>query len=217
MATSLATITTRIKKYCAQCPEPMIEDLLIEAIQAFCKKTWALKHVFEWDVSASAINDSANDSIVIYTANLFPSKRPVGVSRLLVDDAEYDVEKMPFKNNLASMTLNTDTAKRYYDMPDTQQIRIYPFDAVAADLVVEVAFEPEDDISEIDTDLYVEHFEAWRLGTLAGCYEIPGQSWSNMALAKDYERRFEAACGNTLVRRHGEEGGRTKPKRKGFI
>lgn len=218
MAVSLTTMATNVVKYVPSCPSVVIKPEIVKAAQELCVKSWVLKSVFEMDMDSVLINAHANDSVVVYTGNLFPDKLPVGLVSLYLDATEYELEQMPFKNNLSQFdSIYLTAGKKYYDFPTMQQVRIFPVDSGVDTLTMEAAFSPTDDITEIDDKLYYNYYEALLWGTLSRLHNIPDQPWTSYALAAERRRKFERAIGGALVQRYGREKGRGRPKRKSFI
>jgi hypothetical protein len=218
MATSLDTFAARLIKHVPSCPAFAIKPEVLETIQDFCRKTWALKTLFEYPVTQGEPNTYANKSVIIYTGQIVPECKVVGVAKFYQDGSEYEVEYMPFKSDLTFMdTLFSEAGKKYYDFPAIQQIRFFPFEAASCKLTIEAAFAPVDGVTKVDEDLYYNHFEAIKWGTLARLHEIPGKPWTNYDLARRRQRQYEREAGGVVVQRQHREKGRTGPKRKSFI
>jgi hypothetical protein len=216
MATSLDTFAARLIKHVPSCPAFAIKPEVLETIQDFCRKTWAIKRTFEYQLTSAAVNTYINKSVIIYLNQVFPNHRPVGVAALLIDGTPYELERMDTHGNISEIK-DPGPNRKYYEIPSAQQVRFFPFDLADCRLVMEIAFAPLDLASSVPDVLYRDHFEAIKAGALARLHDIPNRDWTDHALAAKRKREYESASGGVVVQRQYTEHGRGKPKRKSFI
>lgn len=210
---------TWIRGEVAGCPDFVIKPELIKILQDFCVRTWQYKTVLEVIVEKSNFDTDANNSITIDISILFPEYKPVGLASLFKDGKKYDrLEYQAFETVLEySYQLYMDQDKKYYYFPGQQKVRLYPFTPADCRIMLELALAPIEAVTKVPQDLYYNHFQAIKWGTLARLYDIPNRPWTNHNLATKRHQQYRSESGAVVVQRHYRDQGRTGPKRKSFI
>lgn len=174
----------RVALYAPGAPEPIMEDHILFAAEEFCRDTWAVQE----DVPAVV----STNGIVQPTA--VSTLRPIGVVRLA---ANGQVLWSKWPNSVDLGTSNVDVSTLSSPQPlmfdvaaDPLKIEMIPRPSASQSVTATIAVSVDPEIDLIPDTLLFSWAEAVAAKALERLLLMPGQSFTNPALATVFANRY---------------------------
>ncbi len=203
------------------CPEVTVITAIRSAAIDFCSKTRVWQVDLDTPITLEANRDTydIDPPDIEYEIVSIPLR---GVSYLGVElngpttAADLTRDNPGWRNTTATQPVTF-----IYNDPD-KTIRVVPKPTaeVLNALTVRVALKPTRTSENADEYLFNEWLEAIGFGALERLFRIPGKSWSDAELARDYGNKFKKAIGDARARLwkgHGDGSLAVDPRSLGGI
>jgi hypothetical protein len=217
---NISLFTSGIIPYLPDCPEPLIEDKIKEAIIDFCVKTGILKVGMNYTVYPTEPDENSNYSVEIDISSDYPDRTPMTITKLFVDSSKYETEHMVLEEGMTFFDdILDDSSKKYFYFPEESIITIYPLEITAeTNLYIEATLKPTRDFTTVEDSIYNDHLEVIQAGAKYRLFSIPKTPWGDPNLAMNEYRIWMAGMSEHMVsRRLIQNGMKLSKKSRGFI
>lgn len=199
MSVQLSTLINEVMPDVIGVPYPLVEMELRKILVDFCHKTFIINEGFKKDV-LSTDPASPNNHIDIATPAAYAEYMPCHIMRLTIDGVDYDTEERKITSDLTDINSIVDSTetKLWYASTATNII-MYPFEAIAAQLYLKVAFKPTMSITSLDDLFYQDYHDDIVAGTKANLMVMPKKSWTDMQSAANYRSDYIKGRNSALI------------------
>jgi hypothetical protein len=215
MSTAISVLVNDVLPDVIGCPFPLIETKVKETLEDLAG-TGIINSGFKHDVLASDPT-TPNDQITIATPAAFVQYEPLDVFSLRIDGIPYDTVRRVITDDLDDISSIVESRTKLWYPATAASIIMFPFDATAVQLYLQVAFKPLTTITSIEDVFYQEWHQVIAAGTKARLMLMPKKAWSNPQLGAvlqgQYDRGKNSAIMSVVYSRD-REGDRRK---NGFI
>jgi hypothetical protein len=178
--------------YVIGCPEPLAVNAIRNACIDFCASTMYWQETQDpVSISAAAMPydfDAPTGANVIQ-----PMALTVGGFTILPKSADW------LDANIYNWREQTADTPSYYYQPNANQFVLVPAPLAPVTVTVRAAYVPLRDGTVIDTTVYEYYLETITAGALARLCAVPGQTWSNPALAEMKKREFASGVTSATI------------------
>lgn len=192
----LSAFYSRIQPFLVGCPEPTIDQALVDAAIRFCEDSKAIHERGEPFLAQAGVSGY---EIEAPTQQRVTSIRDVFVNGKRVNPIVGEVVP-PASSNTAKPT-------HYYGSRVGGEflLQLYPTPDAAYEVVVDAAFAPVRNATQLDDDLLDLWVEAMVVGVIAKCAVLPNQPFTDIAAASAAGISFTG-----LAAKARREAGRTR-------
>ncbi len=215
MSTGISVLVNEVLPDVIGCPYPLIETKVKETLEDFAG-TGIINSGFKHEVLA-ADPTAPNNQITIPTPAAFEHYQPLDILSLRVDGIPYDAVRRVITDDLTDIESVLDSRTRFWYPGTATSIIMYPFDAAAVQLYLQVAFKPLTTVTTIEDVFYQEWHQVIAAGTKARLMLMPEKVWSNPQLGAVYQGQYDRGKNSavmSVVYSRDREGDRRK---NGFI
>lgn len=215
MSTAISVLINEVLPEVIGCPFPLIETKVKETLEDLAG-TGIINSGFKHDVLSSAPT-TPNNQITIPTPAAFAQYQPLDILNLRVDGVPYDTTRKVITDNLNDVESVVDGRTKFWYPATATSIIMYPFDAAAVQLYLQVAFKPLTTVASIEDVFYQEWHRVIAAGTKARLMLMPKKAWSNAQLGAVYQGQYDRGKSSatiSLISSRDKEGDRRK---NGFI
>lgn len=192
-----------VAPYVDDVPDAMTEQALKWATIRLCERSGILKREIFID---------AQKCVGDYPLDLDDCYRPHSIYTLCVNGHDYSPQS-------SDLCCNNSCSKVYFmHDPTWLNIRPLPIRDEQDGIRIVLSVKPSVDSCDVDDLLYEEFSEALTAGTLARLYKMMRRPWSNLNLAKEYEREFSGWMAKAQIRAYkGFTRGPIRLKARPFV
>lgn len=214
--TPLSEFLHLVLPYAKGVPEPLAEGMLRQAAIEFCERTRCWRHLVTLPVTAANRTVAAPANTAIHE---FEEARWNGIELTPVAFTDADPNELTGRNDIGS--------PKFIAQIEPGMVSIYPYQTGTLRLSmflkprhgqaygVDASNPLSDALNVVPEFLLTQHGEAIAYGALARLLAIPGEEWSNPALAMTFAGVFEQKAGGHSARNmRGQQRApiRTKPQ-----
>lgn len=203
MATTISSFRKHVLPDVPGCPNFMIDDAVVDGIQQFCIDTlWLEKAIEDEDIDYTTIDATDNDSIEVDLTSYVTDITPYSFTRFQIDGADYDLEYLNLVNDNSNLDQITKTGVKFYNLPDQDTIKIFPFTDQAAnfDLYLKIVFKPKDGITSIDDVFYDDFRDAICGYAKSKLQRIPKKNWTDLEQANINAQTYRSGMGKAKIK-----------------
>ncbi len=183
MSTNITEFSYRVAPEVQGCPLALINLKVIDAIIQFCKDTHVLKYGFEYDILSTDVDTADNNAVILdlstITGDPYANKRPHSIIEFRIDTAPFKVQHAEMSTNITNIDNIRYSSQRFFNFPSSTTIKIFPLEAQAATLYLEVAFKPIKGITSIEDFMFEDHNEPIEALTKYTLLDQKKKPWSN--------------------------------------
>lgn len=195
MATSFDAFEPLIAADVAQCPGPVIIQQARFAAIEFCKRTkvWVADHAainVLADTASYALIPPVANTIIVVPLNVFYDTK-----ELKPKTREWLTERYGKWKDVAG-----EPSYFLCDNPRSLILVPKPTAALTAGLNLQVALKPTVTATDMDDDVYEDHFEDIVTGAKWRLFAMAGRPWSDKGLAEAHKTMFEDAIAKANLR-----------------
>lgn len=198
MATSLTTIINTI------IPDQIGEQYsfasvyLMDVLREFCTRSHIVNDGFKHDVASSDPDATLNKSISITTPTAYSSWQPCEIMRLKINGIDYAAKERAITENIDDIDEIEETKTKFWYLSGDTTIVMYPFENIAVQLYLQMAFKPTDSVAELDDKTYRDWNDVIRAGVMAKLLNMPKKEWYDPAAARENRYDYERGIGRAI-------------------
>lgn len=191
----LSEFFPRVLPYLPACPKPLAEQMLLDSAIAFCTQSDFVRESLDVQRTTAGIAS--------YELELPAQQEVARVLRVVVGDRE--LTALPSAGSHPTDARTAPPACYYTTRNESAlEIRLYPTPDRAYPLAVEVSLRPARSAVSLQEDLWDLWLEPIAAGAIARAMMVPGQPFTDHALAQMYAAQAQA--GINKARREGIAG-----------
>lgn len=198
MSVAISVLVNEALPELTGCPYPLIEAKVKEALQSFCEGTDAFNSGFRKNV-LSTDPTSPNGQITIATPAALAEYEPSEILTLRIDGVSYSTKRRVITEDLTNIDDIVGKRTKFWYPATAASIIMYPFDPVAVQLSLQVAFKPLMTVTAIDDIFYQDWHTAIVRGAKGSLMAMAGKPWSNAQRASYCLGQFEAAKNSAII------------------
>jgi len=193
MSFTLSNLITEVMPAVIGCPQPLVEIEARNVLADFCGSSGIVTQGFKKDV-LSTDPATPNDHIDITTPTGMALWVPCDVLFLAIDGIPYEAKKRKIEDDLDDMDLIEEPGVKFWYPSTTTNIVMYPFEALAVQLYLQVAFKPSA-LMPAATALDTMFYEDWHVQIAAGIrarlLAMPKTVWQDKTMAGYYQGIYD--------------------------
>lgn len=166
MSFTLTNLINEVMPSVIGCPQPLVEAEVKNVLAEFCGSTGIINKGFKKDV-LSTDPTTPNDHIDITTPTAMALFVPCGILWMKIDGVPYEAKRREITDDLDDMDLVEEQGVKFWYPSTATNIIMYPFDAVACQIYLQVAFKPSTAMVA-GTTLEDMFYENWHTQIVAG-------------------------------------------------
>jgi hypothetical protein len=183
MTALLSSISARVHSNLPACPQPVIEQYLLLAAVELCRKAYV------WTEEVTVADVVADDLPIAIT--LAGDGTVIKVLSIEVDTLPIMERSLDYiKANIIDWRTVTGIPVDFIE-EDSGTITLVPAPSVAAQVVIKVAVEPEDEATAFPATILSKHRETLVSGAISMLCLIPNMPWSSMEFASLHKMLFD--------------------------
>ena len=180
MSFTLTNLINEVMPDVIGCPFPLVEAEVKSVLADFCGATGIINKGFKKDV-LSTDPAAPNGHIDITTPTAMALYVPCDILWMYIDGVPYEAKRREISDALTDMGLIEEDGVKFWYPSTTTNIVMYPFEAQAVQLYLQVAFKPSMAMVA-DTVLEDMFYENWHKiivsGVKANLFAMPKKAWT---------------------------------------
>ncbi len=203
----LSALFPQIRPFVPNCPEPAIEDAARHAMRQFCAESWWLRRNATFTTVADQqqyeiANTADLQLVALVAAQIAQNANSIAPLRPVSLGSMYPMPQAGLPTMYQYLPYNT--------------IALFTTPNAAYEVTATVVVQPTDSTQTIPDELLTKWDHGLAAGALAWLQLIPGQAWSNAALAAQNAAEFRSTISNAkadVQRSYLAGAGRARPRR----
>lgn len=198
MAVALSVLVNDVLPEVLGCPYPLIETRVKDVLADFCEGTDAYNSGFRKNVLATDPT-TPNRQITVAVPAAFAEWKPSDILGLRIDGVPYDTKRRVIIDDLTNIADIEENRVKFWYPATAASIIMYPFNAVAVQVYLQVAFKPLTTVTSVEDTFYQEWRDAIASGVKARLMVMPRKPWTNAQLSSHYQDRYDDAKSSAII------------------